>query len=124
MDILYIMYMFYMFTVAQRVVARNVWDTMGVPLRVSFPQRKRDPLEQVILECNQTNTIVLGNIPNGVEDDLLTLYIESTTGLEEKEYKLHFQGREEALLILSSKRRGKRFNVYSLLASNVIPFST
>ena len=118
----YIMYMFYMFTVAQRVVARNVWDIMGVPLRVSFPQRKRDPLEQVMRECNPSNTIVLGNIPNGIGDEHLLLYIENITGLEENEYKLHFQGREEALLILSSK--SKYLTVYSLLASNVIPFST
>ena len=89
----------YFCTVAQRVTSKETWEVCDVIVKVVPFQRKRDAVQAMVEDCTPENTIVIEDVPEGIDEDHLAMYLEKVTKLDEDEFTVKYKG-TKALMVL------------------------
>ena len=93
---------------AQRVSLKESWEICDVQVKVCPFQRRQGIVEK----CSPDTTIVIEDIPEGVDEDNLKFYLERVTRLEEgDEFILDHKG-TKALMVLQGEAAGQCASVY------------
>ena len=86
--------------VAQRVTSKETWEVSDVVLKVLPFQRKHDAVQAMVENCTPDNTIVIEDVPEGIDKEHLVMYLEKATKLEEnEEFTVKHKG-TKALMVL------------------------
>lgn len=91
--------------VAQRVAQKKSWQICEAQVQVFPFQRNRDGAEGVVEKCSPDTTIVIEDIPEGVDEYLLKMYLERVTKMEEDEFTLD-QKETKAVMVLQGEAAG------------------
>ena len=90
---------------AQRVAQKECWQICEAQVQVFPFQRNRAGAQGVVDRCSPDTTIVIEDIPEGVDEDHLKVYLERVTKMEEDEFTLD-QKETKAVMVLQGKAAG------------------
>lgn len=85
---------------------KESWDICGdAPVKVSLVAVQLDAMQEIVEKCSQDNTILIENIPEGIAEEYLRLYLECVTPLVEDDFTLEHKG-TMALMVLQGDATG------------------
>ena len=87
---------------AQRVCLKESWEICSVQVKV-YPFQCR---QGIVEKCSPDTTIVIEDIPEGVDEDYLKFYLEKVTRLEEGDKFILEQKGTKALMVLQGEAAG------------------
>lgn len=92
-------HLLYFCAVAQRVTSKETWEVCDVLVKVLPFQRKHDAVQAMVEKCTPANTIVIEDVPEGIDEEHLGMYLEKVTKLDDDEFTVKHKG-TKALMVL------------------------